>query len=82
MQADPPVVPTAPRSPGAPWSLQEAAPFLSVSLRYLFRLAATQKVRTIRIGRRRLLPDAEVRRLANEGLGAVSSSQRAGVSGV
>jgi len=59
--------PPSPRPPGSPWAFAEAAPFLGVSKRHLFRLADQNKVRTIRIGRRRLLPDSEVLRLAREG---------------
>jgi excisionase family DNA binding protein len=55
------------RPPGSPWPLDDAAAFLSVSARHLLRLADLGKVRTIRIGRRRLVPDAEVHRLAREG---------------
>jgi excisionase family DNA binding protein len=59
---------TPDRQPGAPWSFQEAAQFLGISTRHLHRLADLKKVRTIRLGRRRLLPDDDIRRLANEGL--------------
>ena len=52
---------------GAPWSIPDAAKFLSVSERHLYRLLDTRKVRSVRIGRRRLIPDAEVRRLADDG---------------
>lgn len=55
------------RPPGAPWPLAEAAEFLGISKRHLHRLLDARKVRSIRIGRRRLLTDDEVRRLAREG---------------
>lgn len=55
------------RTPGAPWSIPEAAEFLTVSERHLYRLLDANKVRSVRLGRRRLIPDAEVRRLAGHG---------------
>jgi excisionase family DNA binding protein len=55
------------RPEGGPWPIADAANFLCVSLRHLVRLADAQKVKTIRFGRRRMIPDAEVRRLATEG---------------
>lgn len=60
-------VPDAPHTPGAPWSLPEAAKFLKVSPRHLHRLLDRKQVRSVRLGRRRFIPDAEVQRLANEG---------------
>jgi excisionase family DNA binding protein len=56
-----------PRPPGAPWRVADAATFLDVSLRHLRRLLATSQVKSIRLGRRRLIPDAEVQRLARAG---------------
>lgn len=53
--------------PGAPWPVPDAAAFLSVSARHLLRLIDGRKVKSILIGRRRLIPDAEVQRLAREG---------------
>lgn len=58
---------TTPRPPGAPWPISEPANFLAVSARHLFRLIDTGKVRSLRIGRRRLVPDSEVQRLARDG---------------
>jgi len=58
---------TPPRPPGAPWPIPEAARFLTISERHLYRLIDANKVRSLRIGRRRLIPDAEVQRLAHEG---------------
>jgi excisionase family DNA binding protein len=58
------------RPEGAPWPIADAADYLCVSLRHLVRLADAQKVKTIRFGRRRMVPDFEVRRLAAEGVTA------------
>lgn len=55
------------RSPGSPWSIQDAAQFLNVSKRHIHRLLDANKVRSLRLGRRRLIPDAEVQRLARDG---------------
>jgi excisionase family DNA binding protein len=57
----------SPRPSGAPWAFADAAQFLSVSLRHLIRLADANKVKSIRFGRRRMIPDSEVQRLASEG---------------
>jgi excisionase family DNA binding protein len=64
-QATPP--PLTGRPDGSPWPFPDAARFLAVSLRHLTRLADANQVKTIRLGRRRLVPDAEVKRLAAEG---------------
>ena len=66
---DPPQPPAQPpaRAPGSPWPISGAATFLSISERHLHRLIDANKVRTVRLGRRRLIPDAEVQRLAREG---------------
>jgi excisionase family DNA binding protein len=56
------------RPEGAPWPIADAADYLCVSLRHLVRLADAQKVKTMRFGRRRMVPDDEVRRLAAEGV--------------
>ena len=56
-----------PRPPGAPWPIDEAASYLAISSRHLHRLLDANKVRSVRFGRRRLIPDAEVQRLAQEG---------------
>jgi excisionase family DNA binding protein len=64
----PPTDATPPaRTPGSPWSIPEAAAFLTVSERHLYRLLDAGKVRSVRLGRRRLIPDAEVQRLARAG---------------
>jgi excisionase family DNA binding protein len=55
------------RPPGAPWSIANAATFLGVSPRHLHRLLASSKVKSVRIGRRRLIPASEVERLAQQG---------------
>src|SRR4051812_43751561 len=55
------------RPKGKPWSVTESATFLGISTRSLWRLIDGGDVRVARIGRRVLLPDAEVRRLAGEG---------------
>lgn len=55
------------RPPGSPWPIPAAAAFLTVSTRHLHRLLDAGKVRSVRLGRRRLIPDDEVRRLARDG---------------
>ena len=52
---------------GAPWSIQEAAAYLAISTRHLHRLLDAGRVRSVRIGRRVLIPDAELKRLAEHG---------------
>jgi excisionase family DNA binding protein len=59
-------VPTI-RPAGAPWNFVQAAKYLNISLRTLIRLADANRVRSIRYGRRRLIPAAELERLASEG---------------
>jgi len=59
-------IPTSP-APGAPWPVPAAARYLGVSTRHLFRLMAGRQLRSITLGRRRFVPDAEVKRLAAEG---------------
>lgn len=59
--------PAPARPPGSPWPVPEAARFLGVSERHLYRLIDANKVRSLRIGRRRLIPAAEVERLATRG---------------
>ncbi|WP_020473413.1 helix-turn-helix domain-containing protein [Zavarzinella formosa] len=56
------------RTNGSPWPLHDAAKFLNVSHRHLIRLIDAGKVQTIRFGRRVLVADAEVRRLAECGV--------------
>ena len=57
----------AARPPGAPWTITDAAAFLTISERHLSRLLNASLVRSVRLGRRRLIPDDEVRRIAREG---------------
>lgn len=57
----------AERPDGSAWPLADAAKYAAVSLRTLTRLIAAGRVRSIKIGHRRLIPDAEVKRLAAEG---------------
>lgn len=59
-------VPT-PRQAGAPWAFADAAKHLNISLRHLIRLADAGRVRSIKFSRRRLIPAAELERLASEG---------------
>ena len=59
---------TGMRVAGAPWPMDAAATFLAVSRRTLDRAAKDGSLRTIRLGRRRLIADEEVRRLATRGL--------------
>jgi excisionase family DNA binding protein len=54
-----------------PWPIADAARFLDLSDRHLRRLLDLGLVRDIRFGRRRLIPDAEVRRIAEAGVGAL-----------
>ena len=55
------------RLPGAPWSVRDAAKFLGISERHLIRLIEDAKVGSFLLGRRRLIADAEVRRVAEGG---------------
>jgi excisionase family DNA binding protein len=55
------------RPAGAPWSVADAAQFLGISDRHLWRLIFQEKVKAIKFGRRVLIADAELRRLAMEG---------------
>lgn len=59
---------TSTRPAGSPWSLIDSARFLGLSHRGLVRLIDAGKVRPIRFGRRVLIADAEIRRLASEGI--------------
>jgi hypothetical protein len=61
---------TDPPAPGQPWTLAEAAWYLQVSQRTLSRMNEAG-LRLIRVGPRRgrvLVPDAEVQRIAAEGV--------------
>jgi excisionase family DNA binding protein len=54
------------RLAGKPWSVAQAAEFLGISTRTLWRLIDARDVKVTRLGRRVLVPDSEVRRLAGE----------------
>ncbi|QEL14036.1 helix-turn-helix domain-containing protein [Limnoglobus roseus] len=56
------------RLPGQPWPIADAAKFFALSIRSLTRAAEAGKLRVVRIGRLVYVPDAEVRRVANDGL--------------
>jgi len=56
-----------PRPPGSPWSLPDAATYLTISERHLHRLLDAGRVKSITIGRRRLIPDDEVQKVARQG---------------
>jgi excisionase family DNA binding protein len=53
---------------GAPWSLQDAADFLGVCKETIAIRIADNTIKRIRIGRRVLIPDTEVKRLSQAGL--------------
>jgi excisionase family DNA binding protein len=57
------------RPAGAPWTIRDAAAYLGVSARHLARLIEMDRIRAIRIGRRVMISDAELRRVAQEGTG-------------
>jgi excisionase family DNA binding protein len=54
------------RPAGKPWGVAQAAEFLGISARTLWRLIDARDVKVARVGRRVLVPDSEVRRLAGE----------------
>src|SRR4051794_17590161 len=54
---------------GAPWSVPDAAAFLSISAQALEKMLQRGQCRGIKLGRRRLITDAELQRLAQEGTG-------------
>ena len=58
------VEPVPQRPAGKPWGVLEAAEFLGISTRTLWRLIDARDVKVTRLGRRVLVPDTEVRRLA------------------
>lgn len=60
------LIPMPERPAGKPWCVTEAAEFLGVSARTLWRMIDSQKVRVARVARRVLIPDQELRRLAGE----------------
>jgi excisionase family DNA binding protein len=67
LTSNPPAPSPPARATGSPWPINDAALFLNVSTRHLHRLLDAGKVRSLRLGRRRLIPDAEVQRLARDG---------------
>ncbi len=68
MFAYPPKLPPTLREVGRPWELLELAQHLHVSKKTLERAIKAGKLKSIRIGRRVLVPDSEARRLAESGL--------------
>lgn len=58
---------TEERKAGKPWSIRDAAEFLGISDRHMRRLVDEGRCKHLRFGRRVLVPDAEVRRMAVEG---------------
>ena len=56
------------RQDGAPWGIKDAASYLGVSDRHIWRLIDEGKIKSIRLGTRRvMIPDQEIRRVAQEG---------------
>ncbi|WP_020476358.1 helix-turn-helix domain-containing protein [Zavarzinella formosa] len=55
------------RPDGSPWPAKEAAGYLRISYRHLLRLIDAGKVKSIRYGRKLLVPSHELERLAKEG---------------
>ncbi len=55
------------RPAGKPWSYREAAAALGVCEVTVARAARAGRVKSLRVGRRVFLPDAELRRLQVEG---------------
>ncbi len=58
----------ATRTPGQPWSLNDAAAFFGICRKSVERMIRDQKVKAIRFGTRVMLPDSEVKRVAEQGL--------------
>ena len=56
-----------PREPGRPWSYAEAADFLGVCTATVARACRDGRIRCVAFGRRRLIPDDELCRVAREG---------------
>ncbi|QEL17727.1 helix-turn-helix domain-containing protein [Limnoglobus roseus] len=59
---------TTERPPGKPWSLADAAAFLGLHVRTVRRAVDAGKVRAIRFGKRVMIPDEIVKKLASQGL--------------
>ncbi len=66
--APPAVAPSPAPDYSRPWPLAVAAEHLGVSARTLDRARVANLLRTITLGRRRMVPGDEVRRLAAEGI--------------
>lgn len=62
-----PVARPARLSDGSPVSFSAAAVHLGISERHLYRLRDSKQVRTIRFGRRVMIPADELQRLATKG---------------
>ncbi|WP_020470482.1 excisionase family DNA-binding protein [Zavarzinella formosa] len=60
--------PTSQHQPGSPWSVRDAAKYLGISERHLIRLIDDSKVSSFMLGRRRLIADAELHRVAEGGV--------------
>lgn len=56
------------RQAGQPWSLIDAAGFLGVSKRTIEKLVQDGRLKTIKVLGRRLVPDIELRRIAECGI--------------
>ena len=55
------------REPGRPWSYAEAAEFLGVCTATVARACRDARIKSVAFGRRRLIPDAELHRVASQG---------------
>jgi excisionase family DNA binding protein len=55
--------------------LSEAARMLSVSIHTLRRLVARGEVATVNVGARRLIPDSEVERIIQRGVGQARAAK-------
>ena len=62
-----PAEPPGVRGPGRPWSYAEAADFLGVCGATVARACRDGRIHCVAFGRRRLIPDDELRRVAREG---------------
>lgn len=56
------------RAPGQPWGLDAVAEYLGLCRKTIERAIRDRKVKAIRFGTRVMVPDAEVKRLAEQGL--------------
>jgi hypothetical protein len=55
------------REPGRPWSYAAAAEFLGVCPATVARACRGGRIASVALGRRKLIPDHELRRVAREG---------------